>query len=89
MADTVPDLDAIRARLDVGGWDFYRRASADVPALLAEVERLRAQRDAALALHRDDGWGFCRACITNIPVTGSHAPWPCATATTLTGDATP
>lgn len=31
--------------------EFIAHARADVPALLAEVDRLRAQRDATLALH--------------------------------------
>jgi len=58
------DLDAIRARVDAateGPWEasheFAAHARTDIPALLAEVERLRAERDAAhehLAYHLRD-----------------------------------
>jgi len=68
------DLDAIRARYDTWGGD-----AGDIPALLAEVERLRAQHAAALALHQpDDPTAFgvcCTTCVTEL--------WPCPTVRAL------
>lgn len=55
-------------------------------ALRAEVERLRAQRDAALALHEPDGgdpgraYDCCTGCCDD---NGGPWPWPCPTAQAL------
>ncbi|MDJ0454396.1 hypothetical protein [Gordonia amicalis] len=57
------DLDAIEARqfladavIDRGQWDDVAESQADVPALVARVRELEAERDedTALAIHRGD-----------------------------------
>lgn len=132
-APTVPDLDAIRARVEAAtpgpwfawsrgvGWligldpdanqcipggfrtdiareadaEFIAHARTDVPALLAEVEQLRAQWDAVLALHRPDGGvggpgAMCVECTADFGTPAEDPePWPCPTVRALTGDKTP
>lgn len=50
---------------------LLRSLEKDVPALVAEVRRLRAQVEALEKLHRDDGRGNCEVCmdfVTQVPL---------------------
>ena len=59
--------------------DFIAHARTDIPALLAAIDELTAQRDAVLALHKEDG-------IHGPGVYCHHdlQRWPCETVRTLT-----
>ncbi|GLY81865.1 hypothetical protein [Actinoallomurus iriomotensis] len=54
----------------------------DAELLAAEVEQLRAQRDAALALHQPDDEGRCKKCVQSWAHEETEAA-PCRTARAL------
>jgi hypothetical protein len=70
----VPDYGEVLA-------EFIAAARSDIPALLAEVKRLREQRAALIALHTGEelvpgGFYYCLHCT---PDDGNdNIPWPCA-----------
>jgi hypothetical protein len=75
--------DADRLAAVTAERDAWEQTAMDASRRFA---RCTADRDAALARlaaveakHRNDGWGFCTACVTNSPLVGSHSPWPCPT----------
>lgn len=68
--------------------EFIAHAREDVPALIAEVRRLRAAVESVLALHP---WR-CQGCETSEPEhcgpeCGScYEPWPCPTVAAIEGE---
>lgn len=59
---------------------FIAAARTDVPNLVAEVRRLRAQVEALEKLHRDDGRGNCEVCMDFVTQgTYESAYYPCDT----------
>lgn len=62
--------------------EFIAAARSDVPALIAEVERLRAQLDEVKALHTDSIIGPCPSCYRPADVSDTDDGlvwWPCPT----------
>ncbi|MGY5048261.1 hypothetical protein ACWDE0_21915 [Streptomyces sp. 900105755] len=93
MTSTDLDLDTIEARAahlyehatttvpDVQD-DFDRLAGTDVPALVAEVRRLRAAMEQIRHLHKDSPMGPCPVCIdADAAAAGGDGlvPYPCPT----------
>lgn len=64
--------------------EFIAAARTDVPALLAEVARLTAARDAALALHPKVNTRTGQSCGRCMEVDTYDGTWPCADVVALT-----
>lgn len=94
------DLDEIEAQLakarasaragsDLATVQFIQSAAA-VPALVARVRELEAQRDAALVLHGQEPWidadQFGNDQVRGVYCDECREAWPCATVRAVTGD---
>ena len=81
-----PDC-GVRGGYERADAEFIAHARSDVPALLAEVRRLRAAAERVRELHE---W-YCAGCEGTDPECGPmcrhcYDPWPCATIAALDGE---